>query len=416
VDLISVPAALFVVAAVVAVALPLPALARRTLLLAANAAFLWFFDPLAPALFLATSLLAYGAARVAARGVSKPVLALLCAPLLVPLFLPKLPFFTGAAGAAAGAAGAAAAGAATGAASTGNVVGMRLAFFIGASYYTLRALHCILDAHRSRKLHLPLFDFLVYNSFFPTIVAGPIERADHFEQSYPSLGRPSGRDVWEGVVRLFLGLLKKVVIGGVLLQWALPITAFASGEAGKLEWWEAWRALYAIALYAYADFAGYSDLAIGVARLMGVRLAENFDKPYLRPSIAEFWKGWHISLSFWIRDYLFVPMCGRSASKLRPHLAALGSMTLCGLWHAPNLGWGLWGLAHGAGLSVHQGWTLWLRKRFKLKKRLAQSPAFRVFGVLLTFHFVVLTWTLVSLDPTRLGPTLAYLQILFGFA
>jgi len=409
-ELIGTSAALFVAGVVLALALPLPSVAKRTLLLAANAAFLWFFDPLAPLLFLATALAAYGVARLAARGVHGVALGALCVPLLVPLFLPKLSFFTDAGVVA------------SGAASTGNMVGVRVAYFIGASYYTLRALHFVLDAGRKRALHLPLFDYLVWNSFFPTVMAGPIERADHFRLSYASLGRPTREDLAAGTAKIFTGLLKKVVIGGLLAQWALPITTFGAlrpggGMAGAhMAWHEAWVALYAVALYAWMDFAGYSDLALGVSRFMGLRLAENFDNPYLRPSIADFWKGWHLSLSFWIRDYLFLPMCGRSASKVRPHLAALGSMVLCGLWHGPNLGWGLWGLAHGAGLSIHHAWTLKLRSHFKLKKKLAQSLAWRVFGMALTFHFVALTWTLVSIDATRMGLTVAYLRLLFGLA
>jgi D-alanyl-lipoteichoic acid acyltransferase DltB (MBOAT superfamily) len=409
-DLIGLPCAAFVAAVALAVALPLPAPAKRALLLAANGAFLWFFDPLAPLLFLATSLVGYGAARLAARGAGAFTLLLTCLPLALPLFLPKLPMFGGAA--AVDATGAAAGAAAAAAGDVANVVGARMAMFIGASYITLRALHVVLDARRTRRVHFGLFDFLVYNSFFPTIVAGPIERADHFARSFDRLGRPSAADLRAGVTRLFTGLFKKVVLGGIALQWAAPITGFESGDA--LSAGQGWLALYAIALYAYFDFAGYSDMALGVGRLMGLRLAENFDNPYLRPSIAEFWRGWHLSLSYWIRDYLFLPMCGRSASALRPHLAAILSMALCGLWHAPNPGWVLWGVAHGAGLSVHQAWTVWLRKRFALKKRLAKSVPVRVVATLLTFHFVALTWVLVSIDPWDLAPAWAYLQRLFG--
>jgi alginate O-acetyltransferase complex protein AlgI len=396
-DLISTQALLFVAAVVAVLAVPQPAVSRRALLLVANFAFLYLFDPLAPALFLGVSLAAYFVARLAARGVHGVTLFMLCVPLLAPLFLPKLPIFSGAGETA----------------SVGNVVGVRLAFFIGASYFTLRALHCVLDARRKGELHLGLFDFLVYNSFFPTMVAGPIERADHFKQTYDKLGRPDAEDIREGFTRLFTGLLKKVVLGGIALSWAEPITNFAQSQGG-LSAGSAWIALYAIALYAWFDFAGYSDMAIGVGRLMGIRLAENFENPYMRTSIAEFWRGWHISLSFWIRDYLFIPMAGRSASAWRPHLAALGSMTLCGLWHGPNLGWGLWGLMHGLGLSVHQAWSARLRKNFRLKKRLANSRIARVLAILLTFHFVALTWTLVSIDTTRIGPTLDYLAVLFG--
>lgn len=405
-DLIGLPCAAFVAGTALAVALPLPARGRRALLLAANAAFLWLFDPLAPALFLATSLLGYGAARLAARGAGASTLLLACLPLAVPLFLPKLPMLGGVA--AVDATG----GVPDVAGGVANVVGARLAMFMGASYITLRALHVVLDARRNRAVHFGMFDFLVYNSFFPTIVAGPIERADHFARSFDRLGRPDAADLRAGVARLFQGLLKKVVLGGIAMQWAAPITGFEAGDA--LTAGQGWVALYAIALYAYFDFAGYSDMAIGVARLMGLRLAENFDNPYLRPSIAEFWRGWHLSLSFWIRDYLFLPMCGRSRSALRPHLAALGSMALCGLWHAPNPGWVLWGVAHGAGLSVHQAWTVWLRRRFALKKRLAKSVPARVLATLVTFHFVALTWVLVSIDPWDLGPAWGYLRVLVG--
>jgi D-alanyl-lipoteichoic acid acyltransferase DltB (MBOAT superfamily) len=406
VDLISLRAALFVGAAVVLVAVPWPGPGRRLLLLAANLAFLWAFDPLAPAIFVAVSLLGWFAARRAAAGASVGELILLGAPLLLPLFLPKLPWLGGG--------GAAADAEAAGASGVSNVVGARMAMFIGASYFTLRALHVVLDARRHRRVHLGLFDFLVYNSFFPMTVAGPIERADHFALSYERLGRATREDWAAGLTRIFQGLLKKVVLGGIALAWAAPITGFGSGPFSASSSGQAWLALYAITLYAYFDFAGYSDMSIGVARLMGLRLAENFDNPYLRPSIAEFWRGWHLSLSFWIRDYLFLPMCGRTASALRPHAAALGSMTLCGLWHAPNPGWVLWGLLHGAGLSVHQAWTVWLRKRFALKKRLAASIPVRVVATALTFHFVALTWVFVAIDPWRLAPSVRYLGVLFG--
>ena len=395
-DLISLDAALFAaVVALVLFAVRVRAV-QRAALLAANGAFLYLFDPLAPVVFLATSLLGFGAAKLAAKGVGRGVLWLTAAPLLVPLFLPKLSMLHG--GGDAG--------------EVGNVLGSRLVLFVGASYFTLRALHFVIEARRRKKCLLGLLDFLVYNSFFPTIVAGPIERADHFAKTYDKLGRPTLDDVLAGFKRIFLGLLKKVWLGGIALRWAQPISQFAlDGDVGFAQ---AWLALYAICLYAYFDFAGYSDLAIGVGRLMGIKLAENFDNPYLRPSIAEFWKGWHLSLSFWIRDYLFVPMCGRSQSTIRPHVAALTSMTLCGLWHAPAVGWALWGFFHGLGLSVHQAWTLALRKRFKLKKRLSKSVPFRVASIVLTFHFVAFTWTWISIDANSVGPTLRYLKILVG--
>ncbi len=397
-DLFSHTTLIFLVAAAIACALPLGKDFRRLALLAFNAYFLYTFDPLAPVLFLATSLIGFFAAKTAARGTTNATFALCCAPLLVPLFLPKLGWLVDLSHLFSGG-------------TVGNAVGARLAIFIGASYYTLRALSFALDAKRTGALHFRLFDFLVYNSFFPTIISGPIERPDHFAKTFDRLGAPNGEDFKEAAIRITLGLLKKVVLGSIAASWAAPVMGFTKDPS--LTTFEAWRSLYAWLLYTYLDFAGYSDLALGVARLFGIRLAENFDNPFLKPSIAEFWKGWHLSLSFWIRDYLFVPLCGRSTSVLRPHLAALASMTLCGLWHNPNLGWMLWGLAHGAGLSVHQAWTMKLRKNFKLKKKLQASTAFRAVSIFATFNFVAFTWTLV-IDPYHLQTAAEFWKILLG--
>jgi alginate O-acetyltransferase complex protein AlgI len=401
-DLISLEFAVVAAMVVVLVALSRSAGEQRGYLLAGNLAILSGFGGSYAALlvFAATSLVAWGAARLAVRGVHGAWVALASAPLLVPLFLPKLPWFTGGAGAD----------------QTGNVLGSRLVLFVGASYYTLRALHFVIEARRRRELLLSFWDFLAWNSFFPTLVAGPIERADHFRRSLDRLGRADWDDVQAGATRIFQGLLKKVVLGGIAIRWAAPISGFGAEGVPEPTWGQAWIALYAICLYAYFDFAGYSDIALGIARLMGIRLAENFDNPYLRPSISEFWQGWHISLSTWIRDYLFLPLCGRSRSPLRPHVAALVAMSLCGLWHAPQVGWLLWGFLHGLGLSVHQAWTLWMRKRFALKKRLAQSSVYRVVCVLATFHFVAFTWTWIAIDAERVAPTLRYLRLLIGLA
>lgn len=393
-DPLSLHAVLFVAAVAVLLRLPLAVRARRTLLLVANAAFLYLFHPLAPLVCAAASTLAYGAAALAARGPHRVASAAIAAPLVALLFLPKLWWLAGDGD------------------GIGNAVGSRAALFIGASYFTLRALSFLIDVRRSGRLHLGYVDFLVYNSFFPTIIAGPIERADHFAKTYERLGRADRADLRAGISRIFLGLLKKAVLGSILLSWAAPLQSFADGQT-SLTTGDAWISLYAWVLYTYVDFAGYSDLALGVARLLGIRLAENFDNPLLRNSIAEFWRGWHISLSFWIRDYLFLPLCGKSRSSLRPHLAALASMTLCGLWHAPNAGWALWGLAHGAGLSLHQAWTLWLRNRFRLKLRLQRSPVFRVVATVVTFHFVAGTWIL-TLGGNDLRVVLRYLAALSG--
>jgi len=394
-ELISLEMVGLLAAAMVLLRLPLPPLARCALLVALSGVFLATFSPWAPLVLLATSLHAYLLATKLPKSAPRAVFVLLCVPFLVPLFLPKL------AGAASADAGLVA-----------NDFGAKALLFIGSSYFTLRALHFVLDARRTGRAALPFVEFIAWNSFFPTIVAGPIERAQHFAASLGTLGRASFEDVREALWRILLGLFKRVVVAAQLLPWAADIQLFEPGT--DLTTLDAWLALYAICLYAYFDFSGYSDLAIGAARLLGIRLAENFKHPYLRPNITEFWQGWHISLSFWIRDYLFLPLCGRSSSKLRPHVAALTAMTLCGLWHAPALGWLVWGFLHGAGLSVHQVWTGWLRKRFALKKRLASSWLVRIVATLITFHFVALTWVAISVDANAPSKALAYVAQLFG--
>lgn len=394
-DLFGQTTLIFLAAALLACALPLPTRLRRALLLGFNAYFLYTFDPLAPVLFLATSVAGFGAAKIGARGGSTASLALCLTPLLIPLFLPKLDWLLDLSGGA----------------TVGNAVGARAAIFIGASYFTLRAISFALDARRNGALHFGFFDYLVYNSFFPTIIAGPIERADHFAKTFDRLGKPDLDDIAQGVLRIVYGLAKKVLLGSIAASWAAPVMKFGFGAT--IDTGDAWISLYAWLLYTYFDFAGYSDLAIGAARLFGIKLAENFDHPFLKPSIAEFWKGWHLSLSFFIRDYIFLPLAGRSASSIRPHVAALTAMTLCGIWHSPNLGWMLWGVAHGAGLSIHQAWTLWLRKNFKLKKKLQASIPFRIVSVFVTFNFVAFTWTLV-IDPLDLGVSLEFWKVLLG--
>ncbi|MEZ5979786.1 MAG: MBOAT family O-acyltransferase [Planctomycetota bacterium] len=394
-DLISFEAVGFLAAVFAVLRLPVSFAIRRWALFVFNLGFLATFDPLAPAIFLATSSFAYALARWSVTGPPSWKLWAAGAPLLLPLFLPKLGLFASQAGDTAS-----------------NVLGSRVVLFVGASYFTLRAIHFVVDSRRKGRVALSFVDHLTWNSFFPTVVAGPIERSEHFAATYPKLGRADLDDLVAAVVRIFQGLLKRVVLAPLCLAWARDVSTFGLGD--HLAAGDAWISLYAICLYAYLDFAGYSDLAIGAARLFGIKLAENFDNPYLRTSISEFWKGWHISLSFWIRDYLFIPMCGRSSSKLRPHVAAVASMVLCGLWHGPTPAWALWGFLHGAGLSVHQVWTIWLRKRFKLRKRLAASRAVRVVAVLLTFHFVALTWVPISVPGGDLSVAVAYWSALFG--
>lgn len=406
-DVISLRAAGFLALAVVLLAIPAPRTARLVLLTIANLAFLALLHPGAPAVFAAVTLAAYVGAKIAAsanatkengtfspRNITVTIFSLLIGSLL---FLPKTGIFGGASGAASGFAA--------------NFA-KSPAYFAGASYFTLRALQFMFDARREGIVHFNILELFAWNGFFPTILAGPIERSQHFEQSLQNLGRPSFADIQDGVWRIYLGLLKKLVLSQIFFTWAQPLVDFERHIVPTTG--EAWLSLYSFGLYFYFDFSGYSDLALGAGRFCGIRLAENFDNPYLRPNISEFWRTWHISLSSWIRDYVFLPLCGKGGSPRRAHVASVVSMVLCGLWHGPTAGWALWGVLHGAALSIHQSWTAWLRKHFKWKQKLAKSKTAKIVAIVFTFHFLAVAWTWTAYASTGVGTTWRFLLLLFG--
>jgi hypothetical protein len=180
------------------------------------------------------------------------------------------------------------------------------------------------------------------------------------------------------------GAAKKVLLGD-FLGTRLVSPAFAHpegiGAPGVA------LGVVGFAFQLYGDFAGYSEIAIGSARCLGIRLATNFDAPYRARSVQEFWQRWHITLSFWIRDYVFLPLCGRGPSRARALAAAVASMTLCGLWHGASAAWIAWGAWHGVGLAVHQVWVAALRRRLALKRRLDASAWARGVSRAATFAF-----------------------------
>lgn len=192
--------------------------------------------------------------------------------------------------------------------------------------------------------------FLLFSIFFPSLVAGPIKR---YTQFLPSLEAAAGatasaEDFSEGLRRVGLGFFKKVVIADNLtlyIEAAQPHYA-----AGGL--YARWELLICIALRILLDFSGYSDIAIGCARLLGIQLPENFNWPYAARSLQDFWQRWHISLSSWIRDYVYIPLGGSRHGPLRRVANGLVAFALCGLWHGPAWNFVVWGLWHGVGLAV----------------------------------------------------------------
>lgn len=291
---------------------------------------------------------------------------------------------------------------------------------VGISFYIFQAISYVMDvSRRDIEPRQSLADVALYISFFPQLVAGPIVRAADF---LPQIDRPRPPDAFiraEAVLLILAGLVKKLIIANYLSVMAVdPVFAFPEGQDAT----SAWVALIAYAVQIYCDFSGYSDISIGVALLLGYRFQANFRQPYRARSLRDFWQRWHISLSAWIRDYLYIPLGGNRGGALRASAVLVLTMTLAGLWHGAAWPFVIWGLAHGIGLVI---------------ERLARSRGMRLPGPLAmfaTFSFVVMLWlpfragsgetTLAMMsallrgsgpDPLLLAPVVPAL-VLFGLA
>ena len=260
---------------------------------------------------------------------------------------------------------------------------------VGISFYTFQTLSYTIDVYRRRiEPTRDLLRFTVFVAFFPQLVAGPIERA---ERLLPQLEQPQ-RVTWEGLREggwlCLWGLFKKVVIAdnfSLLVDMVYGSGAHPTGP-------EALLATYAFAVQIYCDFSGYTDIARGVAKMMGIDLVLNFNLPYLAKGARDFWRRWHMSLSTWLRDYLYVPLGGNRRGKHRTQFNLLATMTLGGLWHGAAWTFLVWGLYHGLWLSLDRS-SAPLRDRL----RPAQGPArwlWDTLAVVLTFHLVCIGWVL----------------------
>ena len=231
-----------------------------------------------------------------------------------------------------------------------NLPGAHLALPIGISFYTFQILSYVIDVRRG---DVPparnLVDFAAYVSMFPQLIAGPIVR---YVDVAADLRRLNGdiSTAAAGARRFCMGLAKKVLLANTLASAA--DTAF--GMTGSLNFGGAWAGLIAYALQSYFDFSGYSDMAIGLGKMLGFSFPENFRYPYVSLSVKEFWRRWHLSLSTWFRDYLYIPLGGSRRGKGRTLLNLLIVFALCGLWHGANWTFLLWGLWHGLFLCLER--------------------------------------------------------------
>ncbi|MCP5559313.1 MAG: MBOAT family protein [Verrucomicrobiaceae bacterium] len=259
----------------------------------------------------------------------------------------------------------------------------------GISFFTFQALSYTIDVYRGKtKPARSLFDFALYVSFFPQLVAGPIERSSHL---LPQVENPrptvTHRHFQEGLYHVLTGLFKKIVVADNMAWLANHIFA---RPPESLSAPEVLLGTYAFAFQIYGDFSGYSSIAIGVARWLGFDLMDNFRQPYLAISPQDFWKRWHISLSSWLRDYLYIPLGGNRGSKWFTARNLLLTMFLGGLWHGAAWTYIIWGGIHG----------LWLvLDRFFRRPNTPSLPAWRnALSIFITFHLVCLAWLFFRAD------------------
>jgi len=219
---------------------------------------------------------------------------------------------------------------------------------IGISFYTFQAISYVVDIFRRESAPARLLDFAVYLSFFPQLVAGPIVRASEFLPELRAQRVPSQVEAGRAVQLIGRGLFKKVVIADFLGRSIVDATFATPGQFGGADML---AGIYGYAIQLYADFSGYTDMAIGLALLLGFRFPQNFDRPYAAVSIQDFWRRWHMTLSRWLRDYLYFPLGGNRSGGWQTHRNLLITMALGGLWHGAGGTFVVWGVYHGLGLA-----------------------------------------------------------------
>ncbi|MFO8087703.1 MAG: MBOAT family O-acyltransferase [Bacteroidales bacterium] len=257
---------------------------------------------------------------------------------------------------------------------------------VGISFYTFQTISYTVDVYRNKTLPVRnILDFGFYVSFFPQLVAGPIVRASEFVPQLYKKYQLSKREFGLAWFLILNGLIKKMLISDYL---SINFVDRVFSDPSLYTGFENLMAVYGYSLQIYCDFSGYTDIAIGVALLLGFRLPWNFNSPYKAANITDFWRRWHISLSTWLRDYLYIPLGGNRKGKARTYINLMITMLLGGLWHGAAMRFIIWGGLHGIWLAIHKLWMERFGKSNKEKKTRWGHFA----SVFFTFHLVTFAW------------------------
>ncbi len=259
-----------------------------------------------------------------------------------------------------------------------NLLALRIILPIGISFYTFQSISYVMDVYREQMLPASFLDFSVFLTFFPQLVAGPIVRPAEFIPQLQSPRNPREIPLSPALVLIASGLIKKVVIADQLGRLSVDQVF---GAPSAYSTWDILIAVLAFGVQIYCDFSGYTDMAIGIAMLLGFRFPQNFDRPYRAASLQEFWRRWHMTLSRFLRDYLYVGLGGNQKGERRTTINLIATMTIGGFWHGASVTFIVWGLLHGIGLAVER----YLRRTYKFR-----IPYF--VSVAITFIFVNLVW------------------------
>ena len=264
---------------------------------------------------------------------------------------------------------------------------------VGLSYILFRLVHYLVDSYKSKIQNSDLLTFLSYIFFFPSFLAGPIDQYNNFHYWMGnSKFKYQTSLFFAGISRIFIGAIKTLLIVPLLVDYATDYTVLLTSFSPILA---LAISLIAYSFYIYFEFSGYSDIAIGTAYLIGIKTPENFNNPYISQNLAEFWKRWHITFSYFLMIYVFKPIVNGLNKIINPDNRLLVSVIgylltflICGLWHGSTLGFLVWGLFHGLGLAINKIWT----SKLKPASNFFSGTTYKLLSITLTFVFVSSTW------------------------
>ncbi len=270
----------------------------------------------------------------------------------------------------------------------GNFQPLDIILPVGISFYTFQSISYVVDVYRKKiEPTASWLEYIFFLSFFPQLVAGPIVRADHFLPQIQNKHHATKQEVYAGLWLILIGVIKKTLVADYIAQYNDLIFSSPTGYSG----FESLMGVMGYTMQIYCDFSGYSDMAIGLAMIMGFNLGINFNFPYRSQNITEFWHRWHISLSTWLRDYIYIPLGGNRKGTIRTYINNFLTMLIGGLWHGAAWKFVFWGAIHGAGLIIHKACKPYLSK-------VDDNKFVIVLSWFVTMTFVSLLWVFFRAD------------------